>query len=152
MRQPTQDTTSGPDTARVWRANPANIVHLKAMNGRDTGSASQPCWTRRSSCRSTSMPISEEARSHCRSQTALAYGMIFDEMLRHTDFLTMSAHTMGVSLLDYNPRPQPHTTGLSSSSMAITSCLAPRCRAFPALTSAFAQVSCSWRSAKDKLR
>ena len=33
---------------------------------------------------------------------ALAYGMLFNEMLRHTDFLTMSAHTMGVSTLDYN--------------------------------------------------
>ena len=32
---------------------------------------------------------------------ALAYGMIFNEMLRHTDFLRMSAHTMGVSTLDY---------------------------------------------------
>jgi len=44
---------------------------------------------------------------------ALAYGMIFDEMLRHTDFLTMSAHTMGVSLLDYNPTAATlNTTGL----------------------------------------
>jgi alpha-N-arabinofuranosidase len=34
---------------------------------------------------------------------ALAYGMIFNEMLRHTDFLRMSAHTMGVSSLDYDP-------------------------------------------------
>ena len=34
---------------------------------------------------------------------ALAYGMIFNEMLRHSDFLTMSAHTMGVSTLDYTP-------------------------------------------------
>ena len=33
---------------------------------------------------------------------ALAYGMVFNEMLRHTDFLKMSAHTMGVSTLDYN--------------------------------------------------
>ena len=33
---------------------------------------------------------------------ALAYGMIFNEMLRHTDFLKFSAHTMGVSTLDYN--------------------------------------------------
>ncbi|HTV83753.1 MAG TPA: hypothetical protein VME18_14005, partial [Acidobacteriaceae bacterium] len=32
---------------------------------------------------------------------ALAYGMILNEMLRHTDFLRMSAHTMGVSTLDY---------------------------------------------------
>jgi len=33
---------------------------------------------------------------------ALAYGMIFNEMLRHTDFLTMTAHTMGTSTIDFN--------------------------------------------------
>ena len=33
---------------------------------------------------------------------ALAYGMLFNEMLRHTDFLTMAAHTMGTSSLDFN--------------------------------------------------
>ena len=44
---------------------------------------------------------------------ALAYGMIFNEMLRHTDFLTMSAHTMGVSSLDYTPTAATlNTTGL----------------------------------------
>ena len=44
---------------------------------------------------------------------ALAYAMIFDEMLRHTDFLRMSAHTMGVSTLDYNPTAATlNTTGL----------------------------------------
>jgi alpha-N-arabinofuranosidase len=44
---------------------------------------------------------------------ALAYAMIFNEMLRHTDFLTMSAHTMGVSSLDYNPTAAVlNTTGL----------------------------------------
>ncbi len=32
----------------------------------------------------------------------LAYGMVFNEMLRYTDFLKMSAFTMGVSTLDYN--------------------------------------------------
>ena len=43
----------------------------------------------------------------------LAYGMIFNEMLRHTDFLTMSAHTMGVSTLDYTPTAATmNTTGL----------------------------------------
>ena len=34
---------------------------------------------------------------------ALAYGMIFNEMLRHSDFLTMGAHTMGTSTLDIGP-------------------------------------------------
>jgi alpha-N-arabinofuranosidase len=44
---------------------------------------------------------------------ALAYGMIFNEMLRHTDFLTMSAHTMGVSSLDYSPTAATlNSTGL----------------------------------------
>jgi alpha-N-arabinofuranosidase len=44
---------------------------------------------------------------------ALAYGMIFNEMLRHTDFLKMSAHTMGVSTLDYTPTTATlNTTGL----------------------------------------
>jgi alpha-N-arabinofuranosidase len=36
-------------------------------------------------------------------QTALAYAMLFDEMLRHTDFMTMGAHTMGTSSLDITP-------------------------------------------------
>src|SRR5208337_4547633 len=44
---------------------------------------------------------------------ALAYGMLFNETLRHTDFLTMSAHTMGVSTLDYNSTAATfNTTGL----------------------------------------
>lgn len=44
---------------------------------------------------------------------ALAYGMIFNEMLRHTDFLKMSAHTMGVSTLDYTATAATfNTTGL----------------------------------------
>ena len=44
---------------------------------------------------------------------ALAYGMLFNEMLRHTDFLKMSAHTMGVSTLDYNGTAATfNTTGL----------------------------------------
>jgi alpha-N-arabinofuranosidase len=44
---------------------------------------------------------------------ALAYGMVFNEMLRHTDFLKMSAFTMGVSTLDYNSAGAIYnTTGL----------------------------------------
>ena len=44
---------------------------------------------------------------------ALAYAMLFDEMLRHTDFLTMSAHTMGTSTLDITPTASTYnTTGL----------------------------------------
>jgi alpha-N-arabinofuranosidase len=44
---------------------------------------------------------------------ALAYGMVLNEMLRHTDFLQMAAFTMGVSMLDYNRTAAVlNTTGL----------------------------------------
>jgi alpha-N-arabinofuranosidase len=44
---------------------------------------------------------------------ALAYGTVFNEMLRHTDFLKMSAFTMGVSTLNYSPTAAVfNTTGL----------------------------------------
>jgi alpha-L-arabinofuranosidase len=44
---------------------------------------------------------------------ALAYAMVFNEMLRHTDFLRMTAFTMGVSTLDYNRTAAVlNTTGL----------------------------------------
>ena len=44
---------------------------------------------------------------------ALAYGMVFNEMLRYTDFLKMSAFTMGISTLDYNSTEAAYnTTGL----------------------------------------
>ena len=44
---------------------------------------------------------------------ALAYGMVFNEMLRHTDCIRMSAFTMGVSTLDYNRTSAAfNTTGL----------------------------------------
>jgi alpha-N-arabinofuranosidase len=33
---------------------------------------------------------------------ALAYAMVFNEMLRHTDSIAMAAHTMGTSTLDFN--------------------------------------------------
>jgi alpha-N-arabinofuranosidase len=44
---------------------------------------------------------------------ALAYSLVFNEMLRYTDFLKMSAFTMGVSTLDYNGTEAVYnTTGL----------------------------------------
>jgi alpha-N-arabinofuranosidase len=36
-------------------------------------------------------------------KSALAYGMLLDETMRHTDFLTMAARTMGTSGLDITP-------------------------------------------------
>ncbi|HEV2136714.1 MAG TPA: alpha-N-arabinofuranosidase [Terracidiphilus sp.] len=46
-------------------------------------------------------------------QSALAYAMLFNEEMRHTDFLTMTAHTMGTSTLDITPTASTmNTTGL----------------------------------------
>jgi alpha-L-arabinofuranosidase len=36
-------------------------------------------------------------------KTALAYGMLLNETLRHTDSMTMGAHTMGTSSVDISP-------------------------------------------------
>ena len=94
---------------------PANIVHLKAQE-----------WRRYQQRFPQMIPnkiflsIDEYAyfggapgRGGTNLKLALAYGMIFNEMLRHTDFLTMSAHTMGVSTLDYTPTAATmNTTGL----------------------------------------
>jgi alpha-N-arabinofuranosidase len=44
---------------------------------------------------------------------ALSYSLVMQEMFRHTDFLKMSAFTMGVSTLDYNATDAVlNTTGL----------------------------------------
>jgi alpha-N-arabinofuranosidase len=44
---------------------------------------------------------------------ALAYGMIFNEMMRHTDFVTMAAHTTGSAMMDFNATAATlNTTGL----------------------------------------
>jgi alpha-L-arabinofuranosidase len=44
---------------------------------------------------------------------ALAYAMVLNEMLRHTDFIRMSAFTMGISTLDFSATASTlNTTGL----------------------------------------
>ncbi|HLJ75893.1 MAG TPA: hypothetical protein VKT75_00695 [Acidobacteriaceae bacterium] len=46
-------------------------------------------------------------------KSALAYAMLFNEEMRHTAFLTMTAHTMGTSTLDITPVSSTmNTTGL----------------------------------------
>lgn len=93
---------------------PANIVHLKAQE-----------WQRYQERfpamvdKKIFLSIDEYAYFGGRRGTgpnlklALAYAMIFNEMMRHTDFLKFSAHTMGVSTMDYNPtKATMNTTGL----------------------------------------
>lgn len=83
---------------------PANIVHLKAQEWEEYQRRFPAILTKK-----IFLSMDEYAYfggSVNRTpdlKLALAYGMIFNEMLRHTDFLRMSAHTMGVSTLDYTP-------------------------------------------------
>jgi alpha-L-arabinofuranosidase len=93
---------------------PANIVHLKAQEWRRYEQRFPELVTNK-----IFLSIDEYAYfggSFNRApdlKMALAYGMILNEMLRHTDFLWMSAHTMGVSTLDYTPTAAVfNTTGL----------------------------------------
>ena len=45
---------------------------------------------------------------------ALSYAMVLQEMFRHTDFIKMSAFTMGVSTINFNPTESSYnTTGLT---------------------------------------
>lgn len=94
---------------------PANIVHLNAQS-----------WTRYEqrfpAMLSSKIFLSMDEYAYFGGgfnhppdlKLALAYGMIFNEMLRHTDFLRMAAHTMGVSTLDYTPAAATlNTTGLA---------------------------------------
>jgi Alpha-L-arabinofuranosidase len=43
-------------------------------------------------------------------KTALAYGMLLNEWMRHTDYLTMGARTMGTSALDITPTASTYNT------------------------------------------
>jgi alpha-N-arabinofuranosidase len=94
---------------------PANIVHLKVQEWRRYQQRFPAMLTKK-----IFLSIDEYAYFGANFgrgvnlKLALAYGMIFNEMLRHTGFLTMSAHTMGVSTLDYTPTAATmNTTGLA---------------------------------------
>ncbi|MGA8043912.1 MAG: alpha-N-arabinofuranosidase, partial [Terracidiphilus sp.] len=93
---------------------PANIVHLKAQEWRGYQQRF-PAMLKKT----VFLSIDEYAYfGGARAvgpnlKLALAYAMTLNEMLRHTDFLTMAAHTMGVSSLDYTPTAAAlNTTGL----------------------------------------
>lgn len=97
-------------TLLEWAHYPANRVRLKAEEWQE--------YERRFPAmqdKKIFLSIDEYAYSGApvNLKLALAYGMVFNEMLRHTDFLKMSAFTMGVSTLDYNRTASTlNTTGL----------------------------------------
>jgi alpha-N-arabinofuranosidase len=47
---------------------------------------------------------------HTNLKLALSYGMVLQEMFRHTDFIKMAAFTMGISALDYSGTDATYNT------------------------------------------
>ncbi|MDR3727295.1 MAG: alpha-N-arabinofuranosidase [Terracidiphilus sp.] len=92
-----------PQTLQEFARYPANIVRVKAEEWQGYMQRYPAISTKK-----IFLSIDEWAyfggdfgRSPSLKQ-ALAYGMVFNEMLRHSDSLTMAAHTMGTSTLDFN--------------------------------------------------
>ena len=82
-----------------WARRPSNRVHLKAEEWEE--------YKRRFPAivdKKIFLSIDEYAYTGGATnlKLALAYSMVVQEMIRHTDFLKMSAFTMGLSTLDYN--------------------------------------------------
>ena len=97
-------------TLLEWARYPSNRVRLKAEEWQEYEKRFPAMIDKK-----TFLSIDEYAYSGTpvNLKLALAYGMVFNEMLRHTDFLKMSAFTMGVSTLDYNrTEAEYNTTGL----------------------------------------
>lgn len=82
-----------------WARRPANRVRLKSEAWHE--------YERRFPAMKEKKPflaIDEWAYTGTRPnlKLALSYAMVFHEMFRHTDFMKMSAHTFGISCLDFN--------------------------------------------------
>lgn len=87
------------ETPLVWMRRPSNRVRLKADAWEE--------YKRRFPAmldKKVFLSIDEYAYSGTPAnlKLALAYSLVVQEMLRHTEFLKMSAFTMGVSTLDFN--------------------------------------------------
>ncbi len=92
-----------PQTLLEYARYPANIVRVKAEEWHGYQQRFPAMLAKK-----TFLSVDEYAYfgggfGHPTSlKTALAYGLLFNEMLRHTDSMTMAAHTMGTSTLDFD--------------------------------------------------
>lgn len=87
------------ETVLEWVRRPSDRVHLKGEEWREYEE-------RYPEMKAKNIFMSNDEYAYTGGQTdlklALAYAMVLNEMLRETDFLRMTAFTMGVSTLDYN--------------------------------------------------
>ncbi len=101
-------------TLQEWARYPANIVHMKAEEWQGYQQRFPVMVTKNIflSFDEYSYQIGGGTRG-VNLKLALAYGMVFNEMMRHTDFVTMAAHTTGSALIDYTSTAATlNTTGL----------------------------------------
>ncbi len=97
-------------TVLQWVRAPSNRVHLKAEEWHEYEQRFPEMIKKK-------IFMSNDEYAYTGAPTnlklALAYAMVFNEMLRHTNFLRMTAFTMGVSTLDITPTAAAmNTTGL----------------------------------------
>jgi alpha-N-arabinofuranosidase len=87
------------ETTLEWVRHPSNRVHLKAEEWNEYEKRFPEMNEKK-----IFLSIDEYAYTagQANLKLALAYAMVFNEMIRHTDFLKMSAFTMGISTLDFN--------------------------------------------------
>jgi len=87
-------------TMLEWVRHPSNRVHLKAEEWQEYEQRF-PAMVKKK------IFLSNDEYAYSGGPTdlklAMAYGMVLNEMMRHTDFWRMSAFTMGVSTMDYTP-------------------------------------------------
>jgi len=87
------------ETVLEWVRRPSDRVRLKAEERQDYEQGYPEM-------KAKNIFMSNDEYAYTGGQTnlklALAYAMVFNEMLRETDFLRMTAFTMGVSTLEYN--------------------------------------------------
>jgi alpha-N-arabinofuranosidase len=87
------------ETVLEWVRHPSNRMHLKAEEWQEYQQRFPAMIDKK-----IFLSVDEYAYTGAPQnlKLGLAYAMVFNEMMRHTDFLRMSAFTMGVSTLDYN--------------------------------------------------
>ena len=87
------------ETVLEWVRRPSDRVHLK-------GEEWQEYEKRFPDMKTKNIFMSNDEYAYTGGQPnlklALAYAMVFNEMLRESDFLRMTAFTMGISTLDFN--------------------------------------------------
>ena len=85
------------ETVLEWVRHPANRVHKKAEEWQEYVKRYPAMLDKH-----IFLSIDEYGYGGGSLKSDLAYGMVLNEMFRHTDFMKMAAYTMAVSTLDVN--------------------------------------------------